>query len=327
MMAHPAAIPVPEAEPDSLKVMAADVGRGLSGSPKELPCRYLYDDVGGALFDAITALPEYYLTRAETEILSAHATEVIERTRPEFLVELGAGSCSKTRILLDAARRSGRLRGFVPFDISRSSLDRVAQELVDAYPGLAIHAIVGDFVSQLEIVPRLGRQLVMFLGSTIGNLADDECGLFLRRIRSMLEPDDAFLVGVDLVKDESILVAAYNDAQGVTARFNLNLLARLNRELQADFDLDAFSHVARYNPQKSQMEIYVQSQKSQVVSIPGAGLCVMFRRGELVRTEISRKFTRRQVEALLGAARMRLTGWYTDTENRFAVGLAVAVAS
>jgi len=229
----------------------------------------LLDEVRGELYNASIAIPVHDRTAAETEILYAQGTEVLERTKLALRGELGAGSCSRARILLDAARRSGRLRGFVPFDISRNSLDRVAQKLVEAYPGLAIHAIVGDFVSQLEIVPRLGRQLVMFLGSTIGNLADEECGLFLRRIRSLLEPDDAFLVGVDLVKDEFILVAAYNDAQGVTARFNLNLLARLNRELQADFDLDAFSHVARYNPQKSQMEIYVQSLKSQVVSTLG----------------------------------------------------------
>lgn len=321
-MAEPATVLLAEEPADDLSRLAEEVRNGLSRSPKELPSRYFYDAVGSDLFDAITALPEYYLTRAETEILARHANELIDRTKPEFMVELGAGSCTKTRILLDAALQSGELRGFIPFDISRDSLGRVNKDLVAAYPGLMVLPLVGDFVSQLEMIPRLGRQLLMFLGSTVGNFAPDDCRRFFKRVRSLLEPGDAFLVGFDLVKDEAELRAAYNDDQGVTARFNLNLLARLNRELQADFDLQAYRHVAIYNRRLRQIEMYLESRNSQVVTIPAAGVRAAFAPGERMRTEISRKFTRRQVASLFARAGMRMTGWYTDSRHRFAVGLA-----
>ncbi len=326
-MAQPALVPVAGTESDSPELLVEDVRRGLEQSPRELPCRYFYDALGCQLFDAITELPEYYLTRAETEILSRYAVQVIERTKPEFIVELGAGSCTKTRLLIDAGLACGSLRGFIPFDISRSSIDRVTSELSDVYPGLAIRGIVGDFATQLAMIPRLRRQLVMFLGSTIGNLADDECKRFFQSIRSLLRPDDAFFIGFDLVKDESQLLAAYNDSQGVTLRFNLNLLRRLNRELGADFDLEAFRHIAIYNRGLAQMEMYLESQKLQVVTIPGAEMRVTFGEGERIHTEISRKFTRQQVEALFVKAGMTMVGWYTDGANRFAVALAVATES
>ncbi len=323
-MAQAAVVPVAGTESDSHDQLAQDVRRGLEQSPKELPCRYFYDALGCELFDDITELPEYYLTRAETEILSRYAAQVIERTKPEFMVELGAGSCTKTRLLIDAGLACGSLRGFIPFDISRSSIDRVTSELSDIYPGLAIQGIVGDFATQLAMIPWLSRQLVMFLGSTVGNLGDDDCKLFFNRVRSLLQPHDAFLIGFDLVKDESRLLAAYNDSEGVTVRFNLNLLTRLNRELGADFDLQAFRHVAIYNRGQAQMEMYLESEKRQVVNIPGAGMHATFGRGERIHTEISRKFTRQQVEALFVETAMTMIGWYTDSANRFAVALAVA---
>jgi L-histidine Nalpha-methyltransferase len=323
-MAQPALVPVAGTESDSHDLLAQDVRRGLQQSPKELPCRYFYDVLGCELFDAITELPEYYLTRAETEILSRYAPQIIERTKPEFIVELGAGSCTKTRLLIDAGLAGPSLRGFIPFDISRSSIDRVTSELSDIYPGLAIQGIVGDFATQLAMIPRFSHQLVMFLGSTIGNLNDDDCRLFFRTVRSLLRPDDAFLIGFDLVKDESQLLAAYNDSKGVTLRFNLNLLRRLNRELGADFDLEAFRHIAIYNRGQAQMEMYLESQKRQVVTIPGAEMRVTFGQGERIHTEISRKFTRHQVEALFVEAAMTMIGWYTDDAHRFAVALAVA---
>lgn len=308
--------------------MAQDVARGLKATPKVLSSRYFYDAVGSKLFETITELPEYYLTRAESEILRRRAGDILRRSRPEFLVELGAGSAQKTRILLDAARSngSGPLRGFIPFDISEASLQQVARDLIAAYPGLAVLPLAGDFAIDLSEIPRLGRQLVLFLGSTIGNFDDQEGLALLSRVHSLLAPEDAFLIGFDLVKDEAQLVAAYDDAQGVTACFNLNLLARLNRELGADFDLVAFSHVAIYNREERQMEIYLRSEKDQLVTIPRAWLRVSFQREELMRTEISRKFERSRAESLLEAASMRLTDWYTDSGTRFALALATSRA-
>jgi L-histidine Nalpha-methyltransferase len=302
--------------------LVADVRAGLAAPPRWLPPRWFYDEEGSRLFDRITELPEYYQTRTETAILRAVAPRVAALTRPEALVELGAGSCTKTRLLIDACRELGTLRSFTPFDVSEAVVHRTAHELVDEYPGLTVYGMVGDFSSHLGHIPRLGRRLVVFLGSTIGNLDLDERAGFLAEVRSLLEPEDAFLCGFDLVKDPGELVAAYDDSAGVTAAFNRNVLRVVNHHLGADFDPSAFDHVALYDPVRQRIEMHLRSVPRQRVAIPGAGMQVDFAAGETLRTEISVKFTRATVEGCLDEASMRLAGWFTDPGERFALALA-----
>jgi L-histidine N-alpha-methyltransferase len=302
--------------------LVADVRRGLTQPSKALPPRWFYDDRGSALFDAITQLPEYYLTRTETEILSSVSNEIMAMTRPESLVELGAGSSEKTRLLIEAGIRD-RLGCFVPFDVSEAALQQAARRLASDFPSLCVYAVVGSFAEHLDRVPRYGDQLVVFLGSTIGNLSDAELSPFLGSVRSLLKPGDAFLLGIDLVKDEAQLCAAYNDAQGVTAEFNLNVLRVLNRELGADFDVDAFEHVATYNPEQSRIEMYVRARRPQRVSIPGAALTVDFEGGEMLLTEMSAKYTRESIERPLRQSGLAIARWYTDPRSWFALCLCV----
>jgi L-histidine Nalpha-methyltransferase len=298
-----------------------DVRAGFARHPKELHPRWFYDERGSQLFEEITELPEYYLTRAEVEILERYAPEIVAVTLPGTIAELGAGSSTKTRILMDAAWHTGILSRFVPFDVSAEIVERSARELIDAFPGLTVHAVIGSFDAHMERIPRFGRQLIAFLGSTIGNFDVKEQVTFLSTVRRLLQPGDAFLLGVDLVKDPAELTAAYNDTAGLTAAFNRNMLAVLNHELDGDFDLDAFEHVAVYNAELTRIEMYLRSTRDQQVSIPGAGLRVHFDRGEALRTEISVKFTRSMVETALAKARMHLTGWYGDSHDRFALAL------
>lgn len=312
---------------DSRRVMADEVRAGLLRTPKHLPSRYFYDARGSELFDAITELPEYYVTRAETEILQRRGAEIIERARPESIVELGAGSCTKTPILLETALGLGTLRSFVPFDISEAAVREAAETLVLRWPGLNLYGIVGDFESHLEAIPRLGRQLVMFLGSTMGNFGEDERRRFLAGVRALLQagPEpDLFLLGVDLVKDEASLNAAYNDAQGVTAAFNRNVLHVLNRELGANFDPDAFDHVAFYDPAAQRVEMHLQSRERQTVDIPGADVRIALAPHECIHTETSNKFTEQTTAALLEQAQLRLVDWFTDDQQRFGLALAAA---
>ena len=304
------------------QTMADDVRRGLLATPKELPCRYFYDDRGSELFDRITALPEYYLTRAETEILRRYADDIVALAAPRSLVELGAGTCTKSRYLIDAGRRHGSLRHFVPFDISEATLQQASHDLVEDFPGLTVYGLVGDFGAHLASIPRLGRQLVLFLGSTIGNFDRAEAVAFLRQVRGLMAPEDLFLLGIDLDKDPRTLIAAYDDAAGVTAEFNLNLLRVLNRELSADFQVDAFQHVARYDATEMRMEMHLRSRRRQTVDVSGAGIRVRFEAGESVRTEISGKFTRAKIDDYLAAAGMGLRAWFTDAHRRFALVLA-----
>jgi len=299
-----------------------DVRAGLTRTPKELPPRWFYDDRGSELFEQITELPEYYQTRTEAAILKSRAAEIIDRTRPSAIVELGAGASTKTRLLLEPAHRDG-LQVFVPFDVSDGIVQRAARELLREFPGLVIHAVIGDFTHHLEEIPRLGRQLIVFLGSTIGNFFPDQRQEFLGAVRGLMQPGDAFLLGVDLVKDQRELVAAYDDAQGVTAAFNRNVLAVINRELDADFNLAAFEHLSRYDVQQDWIEMHLRSLEHQTVRIPGAGLTVKFARGELMRTEISAKFTRQNVEDCFVQAGLRIDAWYTDERQRFGLALAV----
>jgi L-histidine N-alpha-methyltransferase len=305
---------------DVLDDLVRDVRLGLTTRPRTLPPRWFYDDHGSDLFEAITELPEYYQTRTEAAILARIAPQVLSLVRPDTLVELGAGAAVKTQALIEAGVRDG-LTCFLPFDISEPTLQQTARRLAGDYPSLRIYAMVGEFKQHLQSVPRYGRQLVVFLGGTIGNFDELERKEFLDRVGGLLQPGDAFLLGIDLVKDEAELVAAYDDAQGVTAQFNLNVLRVVNRELDADFDLDAFQHVAVFNRERSRIEMHLRSLRAQHVRVPGAQLELDFEEEEMLMTEISQKFTRASIEASLRASGLSLSDWYTDAEERFALCL------
>jgi L-histidine N-alpha-methyltransferase len=310
-------------EPDALaRGLEADVRDGLTRVPKTLPPKWFYDDRGSELFDAITRLPEYYPTRAERAILDVRAGEIATRTEADTLVELGSGTSEKTRLLLDALARAGTLCRFVPFDVSEETLRAAATAVASEYGGVEVHAVVGDFEHHLDRIPRGGRRIVAFLGSTIGNLAPGARARFLSEVADDLAPGDSLLLGTDLVKDVDRLVAAYDDAAGVTAEFNRNVLRVINRELDADFDVDAFAHVARWNAREEWIEMWLRADHAQHVSIGGLGMQVEFVPGEELRTEISAKFRRDGVERELAAAGLALDAWWTDPAGDFALSLS-----
>ena len=301
--------------------LRADALAGLTATPKSLPPKWFYDAQGSALFEKITELPEYYPTRAEREILRATAAEIAALTGARTLVELGSGSSEKTRLLLDALRP----RCYVPVDVSEAALAAASDALTLSYPGLEVRAVVSDFTEELGL-PASGEapapRLVAFLGSTIGNLVPGQRAAFLSQVRSELGPGDSFLLGTDLVKDPATLVAAYDDASGVTADFNKNVLAVLNAELGADFDRDAFEHVALWDAAAEWIEMRLRSVGEQTVHLPAIGLTVGFADGEEMRTETSAKFRRAGVEAELAAAGLRMHHWWTDSAGQF--GLSVS---
>jgi len=308
--------------PDDLAdALRADVRTGLTASPKELPPKYFYDDRGSELFDEITRLPEYYPTRAERAILEAYADELAARSRADTLVELGSGTSEKTRLLLDALARAGTLARFVPFDVSEATLRAAADAVATEY-GVEVHAVVGDFEHHLDRIPTGGRRIVAFLGSTIGNLTPAARARFLAEVAAGLGPDDTFLLGTDLVKDPARLVAAYDDAAGVTSDFNRNVLRVVNRSLDADFDPEAFAHVARWNPDEEWMEMWLRTDAARTVRVEALDLSVSLAAGEAIRTEISAKFRRARVESELAAAGLALDGWWTDPAGDFALSLA-----
>lgn len=298
-----------------------DVRSGLARPPRTLSPKWFYDERGCELFDDITRLPEYYQTRTEASILREHAAPLMRELRPRRIVEIGSGTCDKTRILLDAAWRQGTLETFVPFDVSHSVVHASAVDLVETYPGLRVEAVVGDFALHLGAIAPAESQLVVFLGSTIGNLDDAQRTTFLRQVREILEPDGRFLLGVDLVKDSAALIAAYDDSQGVTADFNRNVLRVINRELDGDFDENGFDHVALWNDDDHRIEMHLRSRADQRVTISRAGMTIDLLAGETIRTEISVKFTRAIVEAELNASGMRLDRWLTDAGGNFALAL------
>ncbi|MGH3171906.1 MAG: L-histidine N(alpha)-methyltransferase, partial [Trebonia sp.] len=269
--------------------LRSDVLTGLTATPKWLPPKWFYDAQGSALFEKITELPEYYPTRTERSILRRAAGEIADVSRAGTLVELGSGSSEKTRLLLDALRDAGTLRRYVPVDVSESALTTAGEAVAAEYPGLGVHAVASDFDSYLGVSAGDGDdggpRLVAFLGSTIGNMVPDERATFLSRVRSQLRPGDSFLLGTDLVKDPSVLVAAYDDSAGVTAAFNKNVLSVLNASLGADFDLDAFDHVAAWDAESEWMEMRLRSASDQEVRVPGVGLTAAFAAGEEMRTE------------------------------------------
>jgi L-histidine N-alpha-methyltransferase len=301
--------------------MRVDVRAGLTAMPKTLLPTYFYDEAGSDLFDTITRLPEYYPTRREAEILRAHADEIAAVSGADTLVELGSGTSEKTRILLTALAH--QLRLFVPFDVDDVTLLRAGDAVSAEYPGVDVHAVVGDFTRHIGELPTGGRRLVAFLGSTIGNFEPGPRAAFLAGLAARFGPGDALLLGTDLVKSEERLVAAYDDSQGVTAAFNRNVLVVLDRELKADFDPAAFAHRAVWNAAEERMEMWLEATTPQSVHVGALDLDVEFAAGERIRTEVSSKFTRERVERELTAAGLRLARWWTDAAGDFALSLAV----
>ncbi|MFE9774818.1 L-histidine N(alpha)-methyltransferase [Streptomyces sp. NPDC005931] len=301
--------------------LRADVREGLSARPRTLPPKWFYDAHGSELFERITELPEYYPTRAEREILLTRSGEIAAASGARTLVELGSGSSEKTRHLLDALTG---LRAYVPVDVSESALTRAGEALVAERPGLEVHALIADFTARLVLPETPGPRLVAFLGGTIGNLLPAERAGFLASVRALLAPGDALLLGTDLVKDEAALVRAYDDAAGVTAAFNKNVLTVIDRELGADFDPSAFDHVALWDAEHEWIEMRLRSREAQTVKIPALNLAVEFEAGEELRTEVSAKFRKEGVRAELSAAGLEMTRWWTDAEGRFALSLSVA---
>jgi L-histidine N-alpha-methyltransferase len=307
---------------DLTDALRADARRGLTSTPKDLPPKWFYDDRGSQLFDEITRLEEYYPTRRERSILEARADEIAAASGADTLIELGSGTSEKTRLLLDAFARAGLLRRFVPFDVSEQTLRDAATAISGEHPGIEVHAVVGDFERHLDRLPGGGRRLVAFLGGTIGNLPPAARAEFLAAIAAGLAPGDSFLLGTDLVKEVDRLVRAYDDTAGVTAAFNRNVLSVINRELGADFQIEAFEHVARWNADDEWIEMWLRSPVAQTVKVPELDLVVEFGAGEEMRTEISAKFRRDKVQTELAAAGLELSEWWTDPEGDFALSLA-----
>ena len=300
-----------------------DVRDGLTQHPKTLPPKWFYDAAGSDLFDQITRLPEYYPTRAEAQILAARAGEIATASGADTLVELGSGTSEKTRALLNALREQGSLRRFIPFDVDPSVLQLAGQAIQQEYPGVEINAVCGDFEEHLGKIPAVGRRLVAFLGSTLGNLTPGPRAEFLASVSEMMQPGDTLLLGTDLVKDVDRLVRAYDDSAGVTAQFNRNVLTVVNRELGADFDVPAYEHVAKWNADEERIEMWLRSTRPQRVHITALDLDVDFADGEEMLTEVSCKFRRSGVDAELAAAGLERTHWWTDDAGDFGLSLSV----
>ena len=309
---------------DLTAALRADALAGLTATPKTLPPKYFYDARGSELFEEITRLPEYYPTRAEREILTGRAASIARVTGAKTLVELGSGSSEKTRLLLDALRDAGTLGSFVPLDVSASALRDAVGTLRADYPDLHVRGIVADFVNHLEVLPDTGDRLVAFLGGTIGNFTPAERAPFLAALRARLQHGEWFLLGADLVKSPAVLVPAYDDAAGVTAEFNRNVLHVLNRALDADFDVSAFRHVAVWDAEHEWIEMRLRATGAQRVHVGGLGLTVDFADGEELRTEVSAKFRQDGLTAELTAAGFSVRHWWTDAEGRFALALGAA---
>lgn len=302
--------------------MASEVRAGLSGQPRTLPSKYFYDERGSRLFDQITRLPEYYLTRTETGILEEVSSAIIGSARPDEMVELGAGFSRKTRLLIEAMERRAKRGRLVALDVSEEPLREAGSRLLRAYPWLEYEGFVGDFERDLGRLPRRGRRLVVFLGSTMGNIHPDERVEFLRHVGEGLEEDDALLIGLDLVKERDVLEAAYDDAAGVTAQFNLNVLDVIEERLDAKLDKDAFEHVARFDDEREWIEMNLRATRPTEIDLADGHEPIALEKGEEIRTEISCKFTRPRVEEALEGAGMELVRWDSDEEKRFALVLA-----
>lgn len=304
------------------RALRTDVLEGLAGTFKELPPKWFYDDLGSELFDQITRLEEYYPTEAERSILQARARDIARVSTADTLVELGSGTADKTRVLLDAMSATGQLKRFVPFDVSEGILRSSSAELLDEYPGLSIHGVVGDFAHHLDTIPTEGTRLIALLGGTVGNFNAGERKGLLTDIVSGMSPGDTFLLGTDLVKDPDRLELAYDDPQGVTAAFNKNLLSVLNHRLDGDFDLDAFEHVAMFDVENEWIDLRLRSLRDQTVNLRDLDLEVHFDEGEEMRTEISAKFRKQRVADELQTAGLEMVEWWTDAKGDYAVSLS-----
>ncbi len=307
---------------DLRRALEDDVRAGLTSEPKELPPVYFYDDRGSRLFDEITRLPEYYPTRSERSILDAHAKEMVLHAEADVLVEIGAGTCEKSRVLLDAMQATGQLTRFVPLDVSETTLREAAAALAEEYPGLTVTGVVGDFHRHLDRLPAGGNRLFAFLGGTIGNLDPAQRTVFLREVAAVMGAGDRFLLGTDLVKDRARLVRAYDDAAGVTAEFNRNVLHVLNRELGADFEPSRFAHEARWNEDDQRVEMWLRSERGQRVTVADLDLELGFAAGEAMRTEISVKFSPDALEAELTSAGFAVEAMWGAAGDEFLLTLA-----
>ncbi len=295
---------------------------GLTGTPRVIPSRFFYDDVGSRLFERITEQPEYYQTRTEASILDRAATDIIERTRARDLVELGSGASTKTRILLDRMRDAQTLTRYVPVDVSEGILRRSAKELVELYPGLSVHAIIADFSQDLGHLPESTSQLAVFLGGTIGNFTPTGAVELLDHVRDALEPGSWLLLGTDLIKDPARIEAAYNDAAGVTAEFNRNILRVMNTSFDGNFDPESYEHHAFYNAPEHRIEMWLRPTRPMFVELPGIDVEFNLATGEAIRTELSTKFNQDLVTEMLAKGGFRMECWYPDPGNLFALSLA-----
>ena len=302
--------------------LADDVRTGLSSEPKTLPPKYLYDEKGSELFDQICNTEEYYPTRTEEKLLVACADDVVRTVQPTDIVELGSGAARKTRVILDAADRNAIEPRYVPFDVSESMLRESSAGLIEEYDWLNVHGIVGDYGQHLDKIPNSERRLFMFIGSTIGNLPQPEAVEFLGNVAEQMGEGDRLLLGTDLVKDHEVLNSAYNDSEGLTAAFNENVLEVINRELDANFDVDRFEHEAFFNAERSRIEMHLRSKEQQSVDVGDLDMTVQFDEGETILTEISRKFTKERVASLLADAGLDMTRWYTPNNDYFGLSLS-----
>jgi L-histidine N-alpha-methyltransferase len=307
---------------DLTRALRADATIGLTSDPKSLPPKWFYDARGSELFEQITALPEYYPTRTERALLQRVVGEIARTAQAEVLVELGAGSAAKTRLLLSALTTEGPLKTYVPQDVSSSALRAAADEIAAEFPGLAVHGVVSDFTDTLHNLPGGGRRMIAFLGGTIGNLAPTERAEFLASIHDVLEPGEQLLLGAGLVIDPAVLVPAYDDAAGVTAEFNRNVLHVLNNRLDADFEPDKFTHIALWDAENEWIEMRLEATEDMTVQVRDLDLTVEFARGEQMRTEISAKFRIDGINAEFTAAGFSTEQVWTDPDNRFALVLA-----
>lgn len=311
-------IPLIREDPE---LVNTQITRGLLGHPKTLPSKLFYDERGSTLFEHICELPEYYQTRTEHQLLTQWADEIVALSGAEELVELGSGAATKTRVLLNAMAKANQLQQYVPFDVDESIVRRVSEELVQEYPGLQVHGVVGDFLFHLEHIPEGGRRLVVILGGTIGNLLPSAAKDFLTAVNTEMASGDYFLLGVQLITDRLRLEAAYNDAQGITAKFNKNIIRVLRNNFGAESDPDGFDHVARYNQEAHRIEMWLRSRQDQNLKIPDLNFSVALKKGEEIRTEISTKYDQPLAEELLASAGFEMVKWYKDPDNL--IGLAL----
>lgn len=298
-----------------------DIVEGLSSNPRAIPPKYFYDEQGSQLFEQICELPEYYPTRTETAILQASAKAIAQTTGPCELIELGSGSSTKTRILFNAYNAANHPLHYIPVDVSDTMLTQSAQALLNEYPQMTVHAIASTYEPALDNLPakHLPTRMIAFIGSTIGNLRPQECDRFLAHISQALSPGDYFLLGIDLQKETRILEAAYNDSQGITAAFNLNMLRHLNQKFDANFQLEQFFHIAKYNTQDQQIEMYLESLTEQTVTLKALNFTILLEKGELILSEISRKFSLPSISQALQSHRLPVIHTFTDSNKWFAL--------